>query len=74
MAESTVIEWDGTHLPTELHHLPPGRYLVEPLPGDDELTPEEEAGIAEAIDEIEAGKGIPWEDAFRELRNRAAQR
>jgi len=69
MTGTTVIEWDGTGfpaelrrlLPAELRDLPPGRYLVEPMPEDDELTLEEEAGILEAIAEIEAGKGAPWE-------------
>ncbi|HLH26143.1 MAG TPA: hypothetical protein VK066_26800 [Chloroflexota bacterium] len=63
-----VIEWDGTTLPSELRDLPPGRYVVEPLVDDDELTDEEVDGILEAIDEVEAGKGIPWEEILRELR------
>jgi hypothetical protein len=71
-----VVEWDGATfpselralLPTALRDLPPGRYVMEPLVDDDELTPEEEAGILEAIDEIEAGLGIPWEEAHRQLR------
>lgn len=42
--------------------------MVEPI-ADDELTLEEEAGILEAIEEIEAGKGIPWEEAVRDLRS-----
>ena len=82
MIEPMVIEWDGTHLPAELRallpaelrDLPPGRYLVEPLVGEDELTLEDEAGILEAIEEIEAGRGISWEEALRELRGRTSQR
>ncbi len=81
MAETTVIEWDGTGfpaelrklLPAELRDLPPGRYAVEPLL-DDELTPEEEAGILEAIAEIDAGKGVSWEEVVRDLRTRAQRR
>jgi hypothetical protein len=73
MTEPTVIEWDGTHLPAELRDLPPGRYVIEPMGSDDELTPEEEAGILEAIREIEAGKGIPWDEALRQLRSRTSQ-
>jgi hypothetical protein len=53
-----------------LRELPPGRYVVEPLEHDDELTEGEEAGILEAIQEIEAGRGIPWETALEQLRAR----
>ena len=57
MREPMVMEWDAGALPSELRallpaelrDLPPGRYVVEPLEDDGELTPEEEAGIQEAI-------------------------
>ncbi len=75
-----VVDWDGTALPSrlrallpaELRDLPPGRYLVEPLADDDELTAEEEAGIEQAIKEVQAGKGIPWDAVLRELRAKSA--
>jgi len=81
MKRPTVIDWDSTVLPaelrallpSELRELPPGRYLVEPIADDDELTDEEEAGIIEAIEEIEAGRGIPWEDALQQIRARGAE-
>ena len=81
MTEPTVVDWDAARLPSEirallpaeLRELPPGRYVVQPLVEDDELTPEEEAGILEAIEEIQAGRGIPWEAALRELRDRGPQ-
>jgi hypothetical protein len=64
-----IIEWDGMHIPDELRQLPPGRYLVsDPYWDDDELTEEEEAGVLLAIEEIDAGQGIPLEDAIREIR------
>jgi len=62
-----VLDWDGATLPAALHDLPPGRYVMTPWM-DDELTPEEEAGLIEALDELEAGGGIPWDEALRELR------
>jgi hypothetical protein len=69
---ATIIEWDGTHVPEDLRKLPPGRYLVsDPYWDDDEMTEEEEAGVLLALDEIEAGQGIPLEDAIREIRARA---
>jgi hypothetical protein len=68
-----VVEWDGTTLHSEPRDPPPGRYVMEPLVDDDELTDEEVDGILEAIDEIEAGGGIPWEQVLRELRAKYAQ-
>ena len=67
-----MIEWDGENVPKELKELPPGRYLVGPayeLWDDDELTPEEDAGIRAALDDIEAGHVIPWEEAMRAIRD-----
>ena len=68
-----AIDWDGTHLPDELRLVPPGAYLVTFVEDIHELTPEEEAGILEAMDDIEAGHGIPYEEAMRELRARIRQ-
>ncbi len=77
----TIIEWDGANLPPELSALPPGRYLVEPadqsgeeLSWEEVLTPDQEAGLRLAIEEFEAGKGIPLDVAMRELRERWAER
>ena len=72
-----LIEWDGQHLPDEWRQLPPGRYYVESITSiddPDDLTPEEEAGIQLALDEIEAGRGIPLEEAIKEIRSRIHQR
>ena len=81
MSDQRVMEWDATALPSELRallpaelrDLPPGRYVVEPLVDNGELTPEEEAGIEEAIAEIEAEQGIAWDAALRALRARSSQ-
>ena len=72
-----VITWDGTHLPEELKQLPPGRYLVEPVENIEnleDLTPEEEAGIRLAMDQIDAGQGVPLEEAIRQIRSRVRAR
>jgi hypothetical protein len=66
--EALVIEWDGSEVPRELRELPPGRYLLEPLDDLLVLTPEEDAGIREAMDDLDAGNGIPLEDVLAELR------
>jgi hypothetical protein len=46
--------------------------MEQPPVGDDELTAEEEDGLLEAIAELDAGGGIPWEDVLRELRAKYA--
>jgi hypothetical protein len=68
--QSAVIEWDGIHLPTELRKLPPGRYFVEPIDDLADLTPEEEAGILEAIRQADAGEVVPFEEVARNIRAR----
>ncbi len=81
MADQVVIQWDSSALPAEvraalpegLRDLPSGRYLLEPLVDDEELTPEEEAGLLLAMQEIEAGEGLPWEQVRTELRARLAE-
>ena len=67
-----MIEWDGKHVPEELRQLPPGRYLIGPAYEiwDDELTPEEEAGLQHALDQAEAGQVRPLDEVMREIRSR----
>ena len=67
--ESTVIDWDGTHVPSELRKLPPGRYVVEPVDESGHLTREEENGILAALDQLDAGRGIPLTDLVRQIRH-----
>jgi hypothetical protein len=81
MVDPVVIEWDTTNMPAEvrallpegLRGLPPGRYVVEALVDDEELTPEEEAGLLQAMAELDAGQGIPWDDILANLKNRTAE-
>ncbi len=70
--ETIVIEWDGRDMPTEMRELPPGRYVIEPLPENVSLTSEEDAGIRAAIDSLDAGGGTPLDEALRRLRARLA--
>lgn len=72
--QARVIEWDGTNLPKELRELPPGQYLLEAVDDVTDLTPEEEAGILLAMDQIEAGQGIPLEKAIRRIRGPSVRR
>jgi hypothetical protein len=48
-------------LPARGQPLPPGRYVVEPLSAP--LTAQEEQGIREALEDLDAGRGIPFDDA-----------
>src|SRR2546427_5062967 len=63
-----VIDWDGSHLPEALRELPPGRYAVEPIDDLPPLTPEEDVGLRAALDQLDAGRGIPLADVVREIR------
>jgi hypothetical protein len=72
-----MIDWDGTHLPEELRQLPPGRYFLESVDDIlvlDELTPEEDAGIRLALDQVEAGQVVPLDEVMRKIRPRARRR
>jgi hypothetical protein len=66
--DAMVIEWDGQQVPDELRQLPPGRYVIERAA--DALTPAEDAGIAEALDQLDAGQGIDLADVLRAVRGR----
>ncbi len=63
-----VIDWDGSHIPEALRDLPPGRYAVEPIDDLPPLTREEEAGLPAALDQLDAGRGIPLANVIREIR------
>ena len=64
-----VIKWDGSHIPEELQDLPPGRYAIEPIDQPPPLTEQEEQGILAALNELDAGGGIPLADVVREIRS-----
>jgi hypothetical protein len=63
-----VLNWNGKDFPEELRSLPAGQYAVEPV---DEvppsLTEEEEAGLREAIAEIQSGRGESPEEVIRHI-------
>lgn len=72
-----IIEWDGTNVPEELRQLPPGRYVVDAVENIEDiadLTEEEDAGIQLAIDQIDAGLGIPAEQVMQAIKSRALLR
>lgn len=64
---TTVIEWDGTHLPDGLRELPPGRYLVDPLDHSPTLAMEEDAAIREGLDQLARGETLTHAEVWRDL-------
>jgi hypothetical protein len=58
-----VLTWNGKDLPPELRELPAGRYVVEELGDEPELTAEDEAGIEAALDSYEQGHAVSSEQA-----------
>lgn len=66
-----VIDWDGSHIPEELRKLPPGKYAIESVDQVPPLTEEEDRGIAAALTQLDAGKGIPLSDVVKDIRRRS---
>jgi len=64
-----VIDWNGTDVPETLAALRPGRYRIEVVAEVDDqvLTPEMEAGIEAAMDEVAAGRAVSWDVARQEI-------
>jgi hypothetical protein len=63
-----IIHWDGSRVPDELRDLPPGSYAIASIGEPEPLTGEQDAGIREALDELDAGRGIALVDIVREIR------
>jgi hypothetical protein len=53
-----VIDWNGNDLPEALRHLPAGRYVVAPLDESTLLSPDEEEGLAQALESLRAERGL----------------
>jgi hypothetical protein len=52
-----VMDWNGKDLPSELHGLPAGRYVVETI-DDVALTEDEARGIELALEQYRKGQTI----------------
>ena len=66
--QSIVIDWDGVHLPSDLLKLPAGRYIVELVEDISPLRSEEEDGLIAALDNLDAGRTIPFSDLVQNIR------
>ncbi len=62
---AVIVHWNGVDVPEELKALEKGHYMLVPIDEPRELTEEEEAGIEQAVASIEAGEGIPLDEAER---------
>jgi thioredoxin-like negative regulator of GroEL len=63
-----IFEWDGQNVPDELRSMPPGRYLAEPLDRVVPLSPEEEAGLEEALTAMDAEQGVDLDEVKESIR------
>ena len=64
-----IINWDGKTIPEGLKQVPPGEYALEPVPGAEGPTEDEQKGIREALQELDAGRGRTLADVVSEIRN-----
>lgn len=69
-----VINWDGTNVPDGLKELPPGRYVLEPMQEPIQPSEEEEKGILQALQELDAGKGKTLAEVLADFRRGPARR
>ena len=51
------MDWNGKDLPSELHDLPAGRYMVEAV-DDTALTEDEERGVEHALEQYRRGQTV----------------
>jgi hypothetical protein len=69
-----LIDWDGEHLPAELKTAPPGRYLLQAVSLDTELSGNEDQGITDALRQLDAGEGRSLADVIQEIRAGTSRR
>jgi len=74
MKRAIVIEWDGKALPSGLRRAAPGRYRLQSIGSNSKLTPEEDAGLARALDQLDAGKGKSLAAVIASIRRRPRRR
>ena len=65
-----MVHWNGKDVPKELHALPEGRYVIESVDAAPALSPDEEAGLEQAIDSLRRGQGVQADAVFRRLDER----
>ena len=68
-----MIEWNGSDVPETLQRLPAGRYAIEPLDELPALTPDEERGLAQALESLRAGRVLAHDEVRDRVLKRAGQ-
>ena len=74
MARPRVVNWNGKDFPPELHELPAGRYIIEPIDAVPELSLDEGAGLEEGLEEIARGETLSAEEVHASLDELAKKR
>ncbi len=69
-----ILNWNGADLPETLRHLPPGRYVLQPVDDAPPLSPEQDARLRRALDAVDQGQGHPHEVVVARLKARIAGR
>jgi hypothetical protein len=64
---AVMVQWNGKDLPKELRALPKGRYVIESVDAAPALSPDEEAGLEQAMNSLRQGRGVPADTVFRRL-------
>jgi hypothetical protein len=67
---AVTVHWNGKDVPQELRALPEGRYVIESVDAAPALSPDEEAGLEQAIDSLRRGQGVQADAVFRRLDER----
>jgi hypothetical protein len=67
---AVMVHWNGKDVPKELHALPEGRYVIESVDVAPVLSPDEEAGLEQAIDSLRRGQGVPADAVFSRVEER----
>ncbi len=67
---AVMVHWNGRDIPQELRALPEGRYVIESVDAAPALSPDEEAGLEQAINSLRQGKGVEADAVFRRVEER----
>ena len=72
--KKSLIYWDGRNTPEALKALPPGEYALEVVDETSVLTEEQEEGIRESLQQLDAGLGISLAELVASIREGNARK
>ena len=64
---SVVLHWNGKDVPQELRALPEGRYVVDAVDVDADLSADDEAGLEAGLQSLRQGRGVDANAVFRRI-------